>query len=480
MIGFDIRRTTIVVLFAAPLSAQQPSPYLPLDHWVMPWVEHLIATGAIEDPNPLTRPLRRDAVRQAVAAIDTVMAGPGVRRIVRTLLRALPEGTRDPGYGVEVSLGGTAGTDARREPLRPAGDGHVSPTGSIWLEGRFGPVVLVSHSYFERRLRFDPDYTGTISKENRIPGRFADAYASVEAHPVEVTAGRLSREWGPIGHRGLFVSSESYSYDHLFLRLGGHGARIEMLYTRLDDALSADSVVLRRYWAATRAVFRPWTGVTASIVQGVLWRGAGEAFNLAWVNPLQLAPFTREDEPLPDSANVMVGGQFEVRLPRGQTVAGELLIDDISTQPDRVAPARLGGTLSVGTPVAGSAHVTASYTFVSSLAYRTHQGPDFAILRNGIGLARNFDDYDLATLRVSALAPAVAGVVHGEVALLRQGEGDIRTPFTLSSDAPFLHIGVVARTLRLAVGADAHLGFGFQIAGSAGLHLVRNAAHVTG
>src|SRR2546430_14885689 len=48
----------------ATLAAQDASPYVPLQHWAMPSVEHLIATGVIVDPTPLTRPLKRgDLVR---------------------------------------------------------------------------------------------------------------------------------------------------------------------------------------------------------------------------------------------------------------------------------------------------------------------------------------------------------------------------------------------------------------------------------
>src|SRR5256714_7180039 len=55
----------------AMLVCQEPSAYVPLDDWTMPYVEHLIATGAIPAPPPLTRPLRRSDVLRALAAADT-------------------------------------------------------------------------------------------------------------------------------------------------------------------------------------------------------------------------------------------------------------------------------------------------------------------------------------------------------------------------------------------------------------------------
>ena len=48
-----------VLTSRATLAAQQTSRYVPLNDWTMPYVEHLITAGVIEDPSPLTRPLRR-------------------------------------------------------------------------------------------------------------------------------------------------------------------------------------------------------------------------------------------------------------------------------------------------------------------------------------------------------------------------------------------------------------------------------------
>src|SRR5206468_7271477 len=52
----------------ATLASQQPSPYLPLGHWATPYVEHLIARGAIADPSPLSPPF---VPAHVVAALST-------------------------------------------------------------------------------------------------------------------------------------------------------------------------------------------------------------------------------------------------------------------------------------------------------------------------------------------------------------------------------------------------------------------------
>jgi hypothetical protein len=82
-------------------------------------------------------------------------------------------------------------------------------------------------------------------------------------------------------------------------------------------------------------------------------------------------------------------------------------------------------------------------------------------------------------------APLVT--VGPELTLVRQGEGDLRQTFpTPGPDlgaTPALHIGVVERTVRLALGGEGALTLGSvngAISASAALHRVSNLAHVAG
>src|SRR5437667_11695933 len=77
--GVSLRLARCIVLFCvipaltggAMLAAQEASPYVPLQHWAMPYVEHLITTGVVADPTPLTRPLKRSDLARALQAADT-------------------------------------------------------------------------------------------------------------------------------------------------------------------------------------------------------------------------------------------------------------------------------------------------------------------------------------------------------------------------------------------------------------------------
>src|SRR5438309_1648762 len=75
----------------AVLAAQEASPYVPLEHWATPYVEHLITTGVIADPMPLTRPFKRADLVRALRAADTARVNPATRRTLRLLLRALAD-----------------------------------------------------------------------------------------------------------------------------------------------------------------------------------------------------------------------------------------------------------------------------------------------------------------------------------------------------------------------------------------------------
>ncbi len=62
-----MRAALFLLLLASPVAAQDASPYLPLSHWAMPYVEHLITRGRLTDPTPLTRPFRESDLLPAIA-----------------------------------------------------------------------------------------------------------------------------------------------------------------------------------------------------------------------------------------------------------------------------------------------------------------------------------------------------------------------------------------------------------------------------
>ena len=103
-------------------------------------------------------------------------------------------------------------------------------------------------------------------------------------------------------------------------------------------------------------------------------------------------------------------------------------------------------------------------------------------LRTGVGLARNFTDYDQATFKAELLATPQL-IVAPEFTVLRQGEGDLRRPFPPPEDNPItptIFDGNVETTMRMAVAATFAHERGFTGTVNAGWHHITDAGHVEG
>src|SRR5882724_3861276 len=116
---------------AAPLAAQTASPYVPLDHWAMPYVEYLISGGAIADPTPLTRPLKQADLVLALEAADTLLLDEAALATVRRLLREFRPQVQGARYRVELGAGLAAASYTMRDPLEMRSEEHTSELQSL-------------------------------------------------------------------------------------------------------------------------------------------------------------------------------------------------------------------------------------------------------------------------------------------------------------------------------------------------------------
>ena len=312
-----------------------------------------------------------------------------------------------------------------------------------------------------------------------IAGRNAEAYVSGQWRYGELFFGAVDRNWGPPALEGLLLSPSPYSYDHLGVTLGTTGVRLEGVLTQLDDLPDSSGTLNHRYLVAHRLVLRPPGHTTIALWEGDLVAGPGRQLEPWYANILTLGLLTQYDQN--SHANSLVGADVVTRL-GGTEVFGSLLLDDIQvdkqTAGDREPPS-YGLTLGAR-GAAGPAAWTAFYTRVANLTYRTPD-PAEVVMRRGVGLARNFSDYDQLTVRGSVVAgPGV--LLSPEATLVRQGEGDFRLPYppvaAYDTTRAFLS-GVVERTLRLAVSYQLSAG-AWSLAGDGGVHLIHNAGHVNG
>ncbi len=466
-------------------AAAQGSPFVPVSDAATALAEHLIARGVMADPSPLTRPLDRAALVRALQAVDSTALSRGERRAVSAALDDWDVRERGAFGRLDGHVGAAAASYSERDPLeldrgvpvRRPGKTRGFVSGGLNLTLLYGPVTIVTHPYFDTRLKYDPDYEG--KKDRIIAGRNAEAYVRAVWRYGEVFFGAVDRNWGPPAAQGLLVSPAPYSYDHLAVTIGTPNVHIEGLLTQLDDLNDTTGTANHRYFVAHRLVIRPPGRTTVVLWEGNVLAGPARQLEPWYANLFTLGLLQQYDQN--SRTNSLLGFDLETRVGR-VTAFGSFLLDDIQIDKKTAAdsePPSYGFTLG-GQGGLGPASWSAFYTRVVNLTYRTPSPPE-AVMRRGVGLGRNFSDYDQLTVRAGwYAAPGV--LLSPEATLVRQGAGDFRLPYppvAAYDTTPTFLAGVVQRTLRLAATAELARPR-YTVSAEAGVHLVRNAGHVTG
>jgi capsule assembly protein Wzi len=487
-----IRRVAAILvaawLVAVPsLTAQDASPYVSLQHWTMPYVEHLIARGVIPDPTPLTRPLRRADLVRVLREVDTVTVSENVAKTVRRLLAALEPRERGTRYRVDGEVGIAAATYSRRDPLaaiddsgpRETGGKHGTVNGGLDIAFQFGRVVAVTHPYFDTRLKYDPDWFGR--KNRAIAGRTAESYVAAQWPAGEVFFGRMDRNWGPSGIQGLLLSDNPYGLDHLALAFGTRNLQLQAIATQLNDSTDSTGAVSHRYMEQHRVWFRPNAHWAFALWEGSVIGGPNRTFEPWYLNVMNLGYL----EQLNTNTEVNSFLGLDVERHGSVTLFGQFMLDDI--QVDRktakdLKPSSYGLTVGAkgGLGVAALGW-TAYYTRVTNLTYRNLDNLEIPLYHQ-VGTGRNFDDYDQATLQLGFI-PLAGLLMQPEITLLRQGEGDPRLPHPPVSaypTTPTIFQGVVERTLRVALSSSYAPSERVGLTAGAGLHHVTNFQHIAG
>jgi hypothetical protein len=164
------------------------------------------------------------------------------------------------------------------------------------------------------------------------------------------------------------------------------------------------------------------------------------------------------------------------------TFNAQFALDDFWYRNRRRNRDRWGFTIGAEGPLGAPAAWHALYTQVSSLALRAFNRHE-NFTDAGVGIGRNFSDYDELSFRVS-FPVRERWLLSPELTVLRQGEGRINDPYpapdpTGELATPALFIGVVERTYRGAVRLSGGVG-PLELTGSAGVHHVVNSRHEQG
>ena len=466
------------VLFAQtrPLGSR----LLETDHWADEYLRRLRSQGYLPGLDPLAQPYTRSEVTRGLAALMPDTLPEPAASWVR-LLRAEFAGELAPGRSPRVGavvLGGVRGaTSQRLDELRPMSPGGVWPWGEVGGWFASGPLTAETRVLGDTYLRRDPDGR---APGLRVAGLSDHTYLSLAAGPADIVLGRLTRNWAPPGTHGLLLSDNPLGYPQLGLdvRLGRFALQA---FNAELDTLAAN----HRYLAANRVAYVGRT-LTVAFMESILYSAGNAGPSWQLLNPFTVLLFEHENPPAEDRAeNLMLGAQLWYRAGKFDFY-GEGLLDDIDVRPDSGlsrAPTRYGLTLGARwRPFGPVAEASAEYQRGSAYAFRSYRAQDrYDYLSRGLGT--NFADYDRLSLAVD-LFPPISGLRLTPAAqLLRQGQGDLRTPFPSDAtfrNSPAMFLGVVERTYRLALRGRYQPRPQLWVTVDIGQNLVRNAGHVAG
>src|SRR2546425_1491985 len=413
----------LLLLLPAGAAAQEASPYLPISHWSMPFIEHMITEGRLVDPTPLTRPFRRAQGPRALAAVDSTIVTRAEWAVVRQVRSDLTRHEHGPAARLDLHAGMAASSHARRDPVREAGPGHATFSGGAALTLYFGPVVFVSHPYFDTRLKYDPDWYG--KKDRVVAGRFSEAYISAQFTYADLFFGSLDRNWGPSAVQGLLLSDSPYGPDHLAVTIGTTGVRLEGIANQMNDLTDTAGATVHRYMVQHRLWIRPPGRWTFALWEGSVLAGVGRQLEPWYLNFASLGLLSQ----LNTGTNVNSFVGFDVQRRARVTLFAQGMLDDIQVDKKTAAdrkPSSYGLTVgaqgSIAHPSGGGAW-TVFYTRVANLTYRNEDNTQTPVYF-GLGTGRNFSDYDQTRLQVGFIALS-EGLGQPEITRLASGEGDV-------------------------------------------------------
>lgn len=475
----------LLLLASRPLAAQG-TPYVPLDHPLLPLIEHLIARGDLAEPSPMSRPFPRADLRRL---LDSASGAPAASAgVLATLRERFPAPPGRHWFRVEPRAGLQAYTTARRDLLHPSGSGDVQPYAEATAELGAGPLVLVSRPVAENRLKHDPDWSGAAIQQTKNQAyRFAEAYLGAHFGPVRLFFGQMDRNWGPATSApGIGLSSYGYPRTHLGLELRLRDVQIDLMGAELTAMESAAGEAHRRSFMAHRLGVRVTRRLHLGVWETAVLAGPEGSLEPSFRNPLLLLAFPAQLG-LADHRNTLLGGDLRWQPRQGFRLEAQAAIDDrwrSRDDPDGTGevahPGRWAVTLSGAGALGRAWSWRATAAAVSNLAFRTADSTQ-SLIDRGVGIGPHHTDNLLLAVAVSA---PVGGrwLVSPDAAILWQGEGRIDAPFPAGaglSASPELFQGTVATTYRLG----AALAGGTPAVGlraTAGVHHTSNAGHVRG
>ena len=453
----------ILMLLTALPAAGQRNRLLHVHDPSYEYIVRLQRRGYLLELNPTATPYRHGAVAAAIASVDTTRLSPSEGhwlRLVRYAVRQVPRDAGEAAVGYYFDGQASLVNSDRKELLRPRGDTlnffYEGTAVSGWAE--FGSLVTDFSIWHSRYYEDDPD---GLDVALRLYARSENTYVGYHRHWLSAYVGRWNQHWGVPGEAATVLSNNPRSQDQLYLKLGGGRLSVTGVLSELDSATDGlyftgraedDSVragSTRRYFAAHRWDFRPGRRFMVSFMESAIYSGPGSSLSLKYLNPMHVFSFVVDNRPKNDENNGFLAGLLWAQISR-LTIHGQFMVDDINLQGigrESMTFAMVGSAV-VALP---KLDVGIALEAVSARAYNAPQ-PEGRYLYLQRGLATQFSDYVSSTLWADVYLDTVPGLrLKPHVAILYQGERDIRQPFP-SNDELLDNIldGQVARTVRTA------------------------------
>lgn len=501
-----MRLFVLVVLLcaAAPAAAAQPARVVPADDPAYGYIVRLQRRGLLLDLHPTALPYTHGEVAAALAAVDERGLAPAEARWVR-LLRGMvraeaapPAGALAVGGAAEAALAGATSDRLavlrpldRGDPLLAAGDVRLFP--NAFLRAHVGRGALVAAAGLQHDVYYDQD-PDALDAANRLYVRSAPTYVGARGDLAALYLGRFASHWGVAGAPSLLLSDAPPAFDAVHLRVGRGRLALRSVLGELDSitgdgrftgTAGADSVASgseRRFLAAHRLDWRPGRRWAFTLMESVVYSGAGSGPSLRYLNPVHPLLFETDNPPKNDENNALLAAAAWAYL-RPVTLHAQFLVDDTDLLAESGEPGSYAALASVVWGGAAPAvDLGVEVDAVTARAYNTHQ-PEGRYVYLQRGLATAWSDYvhagAWADLYADALLPGLR--LTPRVDLLWQGERGFREPYPRGADDVALILdGTPERTVRAALQAHYQTSPRVRAFVDAGVNRTANADHVAG
>jgi hypothetical protein len=248
-------------------------------------------------------------------------------------------------------------------------------------------ITLVNRISVDQDYRDDSRFAGDLSESGHwLYGRINEAYIALNAGKFDVFFGRTHRNWGAPATKGLILSDNPYTYDHLLVNYTTNHFKLSLIFAQLENMDTnefnpADSSLTpvkdaHKYLTGHRLDIRLLPSLQVGLSEMAIYGGTNRPVEWSFMNPVNLYyPIQRNDRK--QISGLWALDVFYKPVPR-LTFYGQLLIDDVIVNNDPGVddraryPDRLGVMISMRSADWPFSSINNSFTY-TKIWNRTYQ-----------------------------------------------------------------------------------------------------------